>query len=88
MVWCRVEPPPLAECPDQEQPPAAAQALEAVLSFPSARRIDALPQRLTRVRAELANPRFAGSARARDLDEQIEDFGRDTIVGAMSALPG
>jgi hypothetical protein len=66
----------------------AAQALAAVLSFPSARRIDALPQRLTRVRAELANPRFAGSARARGLDEQIEDFGRDTIVGAMSALPG
>jgi hypothetical protein len=65
----------------------AAEALASVLSFPSGKRIDALPQRLSRVRAELANPRYQGSAQARELDEQVEEFGRDTIVGALHELP-
>jgi len=46
-----------------------------------------LPQPLARVRAELAQPRYRGSPQARDLDEQIEQFGRDTIVGVLHDLP-
>jgi len=41
----------------------------------------------TRVRAELARPRYQGSPQARNLDERIEDFGRDTIVGVLHDLP-
>lgn len=58
-----------------------------VLGLPSDRRIDALPQRLVAVRSELASPRYQGSAEARELDEHIEDFGRETIVGDLHDLP-
>lgn len=67
---------------------AAALALEPVLALPTARRIDSLPRRLTRTRAELASPRYQGSAQARELDERIEEFGRDTIVAGLHELPG
>ena len=51
------------------------------------KRIASLSQRLGRVRAELARPHYQGSAQARELDEQVEDFGGDTIVGALHDLP-
>jgi hypothetical protein len=41
---------------------------------------------LETLRAELA--RSPRSAQASDLDQEIEDFSRDTIVGVLSALPG
>jgi transcriptional regulator with XRE-family HTH domain len=67
---------------------SAAVALAPVLSFPSGKRINALPQRLRRVRAELAGPRYRGSAQARELDEGIEEFTRDTVVVGLHELPG
>jgi hypothetical protein len=63
-------------------------ALGPVLALPPAMRIDPLPQRLEKVRAELASPRYQGSPQASELDQEIEAFGRDTIVGTLSALPG
>jgi hypothetical protein len=65
----------------------AAAALAPVLSFPSGKRIDALPQRLGRVRAELARARYQGAPQATDLDERIEEFCRETIAGDLHSLP-
>jgi transcriptional regulator with XRE-family HTH domain len=67
---------------------AAALALAPVLSLPTGKRIKNLPQRLGRVRAELASARYQGSAQARELDERIEEFTRDTIVAGLHELPG
>ncbi|HUY50990.1 MAG TPA: hypothetical protein VMV92_35675 [Streptosporangiaceae bacterium] len=58
-----------------------------VLTLPPDRRIDALPHRLSAVRSELAAPRYQGSTQARELDEQIENFSRETIVGDLHDLP-
>ncbi|HEV2371777.1 MAG TPA: hypothetical protein VGS19_06365 [Streptosporangiaceae bacterium] len=58
-----------------------------VLTLPSDKRIDALPQRLAAVRSELAAPRYRGSAEASALDDQIEEFSRETIVGDLHDLP-
>ena len=65
----------------------AKPALRPVLALPPGKRIDPLPQRLSTVRTELASSRYHGSAQAGDLAEEIEDFSRDTIVGALAALP-
>lgn len=67
---------------------AAAQAVEPVLSLPPAKRTLELPQRMTAVRAELAQPIFRGSAPARELDERIEEFGRQAASTELQALPG
>jgi tetratricopeptide (TPR) repeat protein len=64
----------------------ARPALRPVLALPPGKRIDPLPQRLETLRAELA--RSHGSPQASDLDQEIEEFSHDTIVGALSALPG
>jgi hypothetical protein len=64
----------------------ARPALGPVLALPPAKRVDPLPQRLETLRAELA--RSHGSPQASDLDQEIEEFSRDTIVGVLSALPG
>ncbi len=66
---------------------AATAAMEPVLSLPPGQRITSLTGRLARVRAELARQRYQGSPQAQSLDEQIEDFGRDTIVGVLHDLP-
>lgn len=65
----------------------AYEALGPVLSMPSNQRIDALPRRLSRVRAELAQPVFRGSAQVNELDERIEEFGRETIAADLHSLP-
>jgi hypothetical protein len=39
------------------------------------------------VRLELAAPVFRGSPQARDLDERIEEFGRDSVTAGLQALP-
>ena len=62
--------------------------LEAVLTLPTDRRIDALAQRLRVVRSELAKPGYQGSVGASDLDERIEDFMRETIATEMESLTG
>ncbi len=61
--------------------------LQPVFSLPADKRIDALTPRLAAVRNALASPRYQGSPEARDLDEQIEDFGHETIVAALHDLP-
>jgi transcriptional regulator with XRE-family HTH domain len=67
---------------------AAAAALESVLSLPRAQRINSLTTRLSLVRAELRQPIYARSAQAQALDEQIEEFGRETIAVGLHSLPG
>jgi hypothetical protein len=67
---------------------AAAEAVEPVLSLPPSKRTLELPQQMTALRAELAQPIFRGSAPARDLDERIEDFGRQAVSTELQALPG
>jgi hypothetical protein len=67
---------------------AATAALDPVLSLPAGQRITAITGRLPRVRAELARPRYQGSAPVRVLDERIEEFTRDTIATGLRELPG
>jgi tetratricopeptide (TPR) repeat protein len=64
----------------------ARPALGPVLLLPPAKRIDPLPQRLEALRTELA--RSHGSPQASGLDQEIEEFSRDTILAVISALPG
>jgi transcriptional regulator with XRE-family HTH domain len=66
----------------------AAASLEPVLSLPPEQRITAITTRLTGVRTELAAPIFRGSAQARTLDEQIEEFSREAITAGLHSLPG
>ncbi len=66
---------------------AAATAIRAVLSLPSNRRTASLVQRFDRVRAELAALRYWGQADAAELDENIEAFSAETIVGDLGELP-
>jgi uncharacterized membrane protein YccC len=67
---------------------AAVAALEPALSLPATQRITQVTNRLMAVRDELAAPIFRGSAQARELGEQIEEFGRETIVTGLHSLPG
>jgi hypothetical protein len=66
---------------------AAAVALGPVLSLPPGQRINRLSPRLGRVRSELARNPYHGSPQATELDEQIEDFARETIVRDLHDLP-
>jgi hypothetical protein len=65
---------------------AAATALAPVLALPPSQRVGAFADRLGMVRAELAAPIFLGSAQAGDLQERIEEFGRETISAGLSSL--
>jgi hypothetical protein len=67
---------------------AAVVAVEPVLSLPVSKRTLELPQRMAAVRAELAHSMFRSSSLARDLDERIEEFGRETITTGLHSLPG
>jgi hypothetical protein len=67
---------------------AAAQAIEPVFAIMPAKRTLELPQRMSAVRAELAQPVFQGSPQARALDERIEEFGREAVTTSLHALPG
>jgi hypothetical protein len=51
-------------------------------------RITQVTTRLTAARGELTAPIFRGSPQARALGEQIEEFGRETIVAGLHSLPG
>ena len=66
---------------------AATVAAQPVLSLSPSMRIASLPRRFDRARAELARPRYQGSPEARELDEQIEEFCRETIAGDLHSLP-
>jgi hypothetical protein len=67
---------------------AAIASLDPVFMLSAAQRITAVSTRLIPARAELAAPIFRGSAQARDLDERIEDFGRETVAAGLHSLPG
>jgi transcriptional regulator with XRE-family HTH domain len=66
---------------------AAITAIEPALALPSTRRVKYLMTRLQLVRTELAAPVFRGSAQARELDERIEEFSRDSVTAGLHALP-
>jgi hypothetical protein len=66
----------------------AVAALEPVLILPPAQRVATLTARLTRVRDELAAPVFRGSPQARDLGDQIEEFGREAVTAGLHSLSG
>ncbi len=59
---------------------AAVTAAGPALAVAPSHRIANLAKRFGRVRTELASSRYHGSARARQLDEQIEQFCRETIA--------
>jgi hypothetical protein len=63
---------------------AAESAVGLIFALPPSQRAATLPRHLDRVRTELARPRYQGSAPARDLDEQIELFCRDTAARQLA----
>ena len=65
---------------------AATAAISPVLSLPPAQRVSSLNSRLRLVRTELATPAFRGSAQARELDERIEEFSRDSVTAGLHGL--
>jgi transcriptional regulator with XRE-family HTH domain len=64
----------------------AAATLEPALSLVPAQRIASLTSRMRLVRTELAEPVFRSSAQARELDERIEEFGRDSVTAGLHGL--
>jgi tetratricopeptide (TPR) repeat protein len=67
---------------------AGAAALAPVLALPAGQRLVTLTARLALVRGELAAPVFRDSQQARDLGDQIEDFGRAAITTGLHSLTG
>jgi hypothetical protein len=67
---------------------AAAAALEPVLLLPPAQRVSTLTTRLALVRRELTAPLYRGSAQARDLGDQIEEFSREAVTTGLHSLSG
>lgn len=67
---------------------AATESLDGVLSLSPNRRGAPLLRRFERVRAELVAPRYRGEPQAAELDERIELFSAETIVGDLAELPG
>ena len=65
---------------------AGAEALAPVLALPAGQRLVTLTARLGLVRRELAAPVFRDSQQARDLGDQIEDFGRAAITTGLHSL--
>jgi len=66
----------------------AVAALAPVLALPPAHRVATLTTRLALVREELAAPVFRGSPQARDLSDQIEEFGHAAITAGLHTLSG
>ena len=67
---------------------AGAAALAPVLALPAGQRLATLTARLALVRRELAAPVFRDSQQARDLGDQIEEFGRAAITTGLHSLSG
>jgi hypothetical protein len=65
---------------------AAVTAIGPVLSLPPAQRINSVLTRMRLVRTELAAPVYRGSAQARQLDERIEEYGRDSVTVGLHGL--
>lgn len=67
---------------------AAAAALQPALSLAIPQRISDVTIRFAAVRDELAAPIFRGSVQARELGEQIEEFGRAAVTAGLHSLSG
>jgi hypothetical protein len=65
---------------------AAVATLVPVLALPSGQRLATLTARLDLVRRELAAQVFRDSQQARDLGDQIEEFGREAITAGLHSL--
>ena len=65
---------------------AGAAALAPVLALPAGQRLATLTARLGLVRRELAASVFRGSQQARDLGDQIVEFGRTAITTGLHSL--
>jgi transcriptional regulator with XRE-family HTH domain len=65
---------------------AAETAIAPVLELPPSERVSRLGSKMRLIRVELAEPRYQGSAQARDLDQRIEDFIRDTMAAGLHGL--
>ncbi len=66
---------------------AAESAAALIFELPPNWRAAPLPRHLDRVRAELAKPAYQGLSAARELEERIEWFCRDTISRQLGLLP-
>ena len=66
----------------------ARAALEPAFALPAEQRIADLATRLAKVRSELAATVFRGSPQARDLGDQIEEFGRAAVTTGLHSLTG
>jgi hypothetical protein len=66
---------------------AAAATAQSVLALPPGQRISGLRPRFGGVRRELRAPAYKGSAQARTMDEQIEEWLDDTVVDDLRELP-
>jgi hypothetical protein len=66
----------------------AATALTPVWALPPAQRDSSVTARLAKVREELAAPIFRDSPQARDLGDQIEEFGREAVTAGLHTLTG
>lgn len=66
---------------------AASSALTPVLTLAPAQRVNSVLTRLRLVRTELTVPIYRNSPQARDLDEQIEEFTRDSVTTGLHSLP-
>lgn len=67
---------------------AAAASLDWTFTLAPGQRTEEISARLAVVRAELAAPIFRGSPQARDLQERIEEFVRESVVAGLHSLPG
>jgi hypothetical protein len=65
-----------------------AASLAPVLALPPGQRLATLTARLALVRRELAAPVFRASQQARDLGDEIEEFGRAAITTELHSLSG
>jgi hypothetical protein len=74
--------------PQPSSPRRALAALEPTLALPTEQRIVDVTARLAVVRGELTASVFRGSPRARDLGEQIEEFGREAVTAGLHSLAG
>lgn len=67
---------------------AATASLDWTFTLPPGQRTQEIMSRLALVRTELAAPIFRGSPQAKDLQEQIEEFGRESVIAGLHSLPG
>ena len=66
---------------------AAAESLQTVFTVPAEVRVDGLIQRIVPVRRALSQSPYRGSASARTMAAQLEDFALDSVSALVGGLP-